>query len=155
MRTLAGISSDLKRPGFKHIIMKPDFSVDEMDDIKASYKSIYGNIVSRWRKDGGKLYWHVEIPANTTAEVHLPDGTVKNIGSGSYDFTATLPVQDEAVISDDFLIHTSIFPTSPFCHNRGDYKRRFGLQLTLAEQGNAIPMCAFGLAANQKQRQVA
>ena len=80
---VAGISSDLKRPGFKHIIMKPDFSVDEMDDIKASYKSVYGDIVSRWRKDGGKLYWHVEIPANTTAEVHLPDGTVKNIGSGS------------------------------------------------------------------------
>lgn len=107
---VAGISSDLKRPGFKHIIMKPDFSVDEMDDIKASYKSIYGNIVSRWRKDGGKLYWHVEIPANTTAEVHLPDGTVKNIGSGSYDFTATLPVQDEAVISDDFLYTQASFP---------------------------------------------
>ena len=60
---VAGISADPNRPGFKHIIMKPDFSVEEMDDIKASYKSIYGGIVSRWHKDGGKLYWHVEIPA--------------------------------------------------------------------------------------------
>ncbi len=107
---VAGISSDPARPGFKHIIMKPDFSVDEMDDIKASYESIYGTIVSRWRKEGGKLYWHVEIPANTTADVCLPDGTVKSIGSGSYDFTATLPVQDKAVLADEFLYTNTSFP---------------------------------------------
>lgn len=107
---VAGISSDANKPGFKHIIMKPDFSVDEMDDIKASYRSIYGNIVSRWQKKNGKLAWHIEIPANTTAEVHLPDGTVKNIGSGSYDFTATMPVQDEAVETDEFLYTNTSFP---------------------------------------------
>ena len=111
---VAGISADPVRPGFKHIIMKPDFSVDEMDDIKASYKSVYGDIVSRWRKDGGKLYWHVEIPANTTAEVHLPDGTVKNIGSGSYDFTVTLPVGHDAILTDEFLYRHASFPE---CHS--------------------------------------
>ena len=107
---VAGISTDLNRPGFKHIVMKPDFTVDEMDDIKASYRSIYGNIVSRWNKKNGKLYWHIEIPANTTAEVHLPDGTVKNIGSGVYDLTSTLPVQDEAVETDEFLYTKTSFP---------------------------------------------
>ena len=111
---VAGISADPARPGFKHIVMKPDFSVDEMDDIKASYKSVYGDIVSRWRKDGGKLYWHVEIPANTTAEVHLPDGTVKNIGSGSYDFTVTLPVGHDAILTDEFLYRHASFPE---CHS--------------------------------------
>ena len=107
---VAGISTDPDRPGFKHIVMKPDFTVDEMDDIKASYRSIYGNIVSRWNKKNGKLYWHIEIPANTTAEVHLPDGTVKNIGSGVYDLTSTLPVQDEAVETDEFLYTKTSFP---------------------------------------------
>ena len=107
---VAGISTDPDRPGFKHIIMKPDFTVDEMDDIKASYRSIYGDIVSRWNKKNGKLYWHIEIPANTTAEVHLPDGTVKNIGSGVYDLTLTLPVQDEAVETDEFLYTKTSFP---------------------------------------------
>lgn len=107
---VAGISSDLNKPGFKHIIMKPDFSVDEMDDIKASYRSIYGDIISRWQKINGKLHWHVEIPANTTAEVHLPDGTVKNIGSGVYDFTSALPVQDSAVVADEFLYTQASFP---------------------------------------------
>ena len=107
---VAGISTDPDRPGFKHIVMKPDFTVDEMDDIKASYRSIYGDIVSRWNKKNGKLYWHIEIPANTTAEVHLPDGTVKNIGSGVYDLTSTLPVQDEAVETDEFLYTKTSFP---------------------------------------------
>ena len=107
---VAGISTDPDRPGFKHIIMKPNFTVDEMDDIKASYRSIYGDIVSRWNKKNGKLYWHIEIPANTTAEVHLPDGTVKNIGSGVYDLTSTLPVQDEAVETDEFLYTKTSFP---------------------------------------------
>ena len=111
---VAGISYDKERPGFKHIIMKPDFSVDEMDDIKATYKSIYGDIVSRWRKDAGKLYWHIEIPANTTAEVHLPDGTVKNIGSGSYDFTSTLVAPGSAIETDEFLYTSASFPQ---CHS--------------------------------------
>ena len=67
---VAGINSDENKPGFKHIVMKPAFNVDEIDDINASYKSIYGTIVSRWHKKAGKLIWHVEIPANTTAELH-------------------------------------------------------------------------------------
>ena len=40
----------------------------------------------------------------------LPDGTVKNIGSGSYDFTSTMPVQDEAVETDEFLYTNTSFP---------------------------------------------
>ena len=80
---VAGINSDENKPGFKHIVMKPAFNVDEIDDINASYKSIYGTIVSRWHKKAGKLIWHVEIPANTTAELHMPDGSIKNIAEAS------------------------------------------------------------------------
>ena len=47
---LGGINSDPDNPGYKHIILKPDFSVDEIDDISTSYKSIYGNIQSKWKK---------------------------------------------------------------------------------------------------------
>lgn len=111
---VAGISPDIAKPGFKHIVMKPDFNTDEIDDIDASYKSVYGKIVSRWHKKSGKLLWHVEIPANTTAELHMPDGTVKNIGSGVYDFTETLPMTAPDVITDDFLYKRASFPE---CHS--------------------------------------
>ena len=100
--------------GFKKITLKPDFSVDEMDDIDASYQSIYGNIVSRWKKEKGKLYWHVEIPANTSATVHLPNNVVKEIGSGKYDFVETLPLRGSQVVVDEFLYKRASFPE---CHS--------------------------------------
>jgi len=111
-------------PGFKHVTMRPDFSVDEIDDIDASYQSIYGNIVSRWKKAKGMLSWHVEIPANTRATLYLPDQTTKEIGSGSYDFTCQLPLSilpshagegvESPVVVDEFLYKQASFPE---CHS--------------------------------------
>lgn len=111
---VAGIATDTVRTGFKHIVMRPLFNVDEIDYINASYLSVYGNIVSRWRKSHGKLSWHVEIPANTTAELHLPDGSVRQIGSGVYDIEASLPSKSENIVADEFLYKAASFPE---CHS--------------------------------------
>ena len=109
---VAGIQSS--ENGFKHITMKPDFTVDEIDDIDASYQSIYGQIVSRWKKAKGKLHWHVEIPANTSATIHLSNNIIKEIGSGKYDFEETLPQRGPQVIVDEFLYKRASFPE---CHS--------------------------------------
>ncbi|MBO5625549.1 MAG: family 78 glycoside hydrolase catalytic domain [Prevotella sp.] len=85
---VAGIQST---DGFRHITLKPDFSVPEMNNIRASYQSIYGMIASQWKKEQGRLLWHVEIPANTEATLYLPDGTKKTLGSGSYDLNESAP----------------------------------------------------------------
>lgn len=100
--------------GFKQIVMKPDFSVDEIDDIDASYQSVYGKIVSRWKKEHGKLYWHVEIPANTKATLFLPNDETLNLGSGSYDLTRDLPQRGPQVVVDEFLYKHADFPQ---CHS--------------------------------------
>ena len=99
--------------GFKHIQMSPDFTVDEIDNIDASYNSIYGKIVSRWKKEHGRLYWHVEIPANTTATLHMPH-SIRLIGSGSYDFECDLPKRNSQVVCDEFLFKQAPFPE---CHS--------------------------------------
>ena len=109
---VAGIQSS--ENGFKHITMKPDFTVDEIDDIDASYQSIYGQIASRWKKAKGKLHWHVEIPANTSATIHLPNNIIKEIGSGKYDFEETLPQRGPQVVVDEFLYKRASFPE---CHS--------------------------------------
>lgn len=109
---VAGIQSS--ENGFKHLTMKPDFTVDEIDDIDASYQSIYGQIVSRWKKTKGKLHWHVEIPANTSATIHLPNNIIKEIGSGKYDFEETLPQRGPQVVVDEFLYKRASFPE---CHS--------------------------------------
>lgn len=111
---VAGIRSCAEKPGFKHIVMKPLFAVDEVNDINASYRSIYGLIVSRWKKRDGQLSWHVEIPANTTAELHMPDGTVRHLGSGIYDINTPLMMKNKAIIKDEFLYTEADFPE---CHS--------------------------------------
>ena len=81
---LAGIAPDTSKPGFKHIIMRPDFSIDALNGVTAIYPSLYGDIKSRWSRRNGKVNWTVSIPVNTSATLYLPEGKKKEIGSGSY-----------------------------------------------------------------------
>ena len=111
---LGGINSDPAKPGYKHVILKPDFSVDEIDDINTSYKSIYGTIQSRWKKQNGMLRWDVEIPANTTATLYMPDGSTRETGSGKYSFSEKLPQRNPGIIADEFLYTKASFPE---CHS--------------------------------------
>ncbi|RZM23468.1 MAG: hypothetical protein EOO88_26060 [Pedobacter sp.] len=109
---LAGIKSDNQATAFKKIIMNPIFP-EGLNHVQASYNSKYGTIKSHWTKENGKFTWNITVPANCTAEVHLPAGsanaiqesdtpisakteilvkrstkerTVIEIGSGSYNF---------------------------------------------------------------------
>ncbi len=77
-QNIAGIAPDICNPGFKHIILKPE-PVDGLTYVNASYKSIYGRIVSNWRRDKGNFKWDVTIPANTTATVYVPAKDVTSV----------------------------------------------------------------------------
>ncbi|WP_418969883.1 alpha-L-rhamnosidase C-terminal domain-containing protein [Alloscardovia omnicolens] len=57
---------------------------------KRSFQSEYGTIVCNWKKEVGQMFYHVEIPRNTTATIILPDGTEQEVGSGVYVFVAKL-----------------------------------------------------------------
>lgn len=56
---------------------------------EAVFDSPKGKIVSRWNYDlqEDHVKCHFEIPGNVWANIHLPDGTVEEVPSGSYDFT--------------------------------------------------------------------
>jgi alpha-L-rhamnosidase len=83
---LAGIKAG--SPGFGRIVMKP-VCTDSLDFVRASYRTPYGWVYSAWEKKENAWTWHVRIPPNATARVYLPDGIVKDLGSGMY----TLVVQ--------------------------------------------------------------
>ena len=71
---LAGIQTDKTEVGFKKIILKPVFP-QGLDFVKASHQSPYGLIKSEWKKTNNQLVWNILIPANTTADVALPQGS--------------------------------------------------------------------------------
>lgn len=76
---LAGIKA--AKPGFKEIILKP-YPIEGLDWIKCSYDSVYGKIISEWKKSGNTFIWNIRIPANTRARVFvpgLPDSSIDSI----------------------------------------------------------------------------
>jgi len=68
---IAGIRPDKENPGFKNIIIKPEF-IDDLDWAEGSYDTWRGTVKSKWEKNGQAIDLRIEIPANTTAKVYLP-----------------------------------------------------------------------------------
>lgn len=110
---VAGLRIDEENPGYKHCIIEP-YLTKELDFAKAVHHSVYGLIVSYWERKKGTINLRITIPANTSAEVHIPceniDGilldetpvttnqdveligakenrTILNVGSGEYIFS--------------------------------------------------------------------
>ncbi len=75
---MAGIKSNPDTPGFKQIIMKPDFNAG-LIFVNASYESIYGTIKSDWKKNKNTLEWKISIPANSSAVVYLPTANASDV----------------------------------------------------------------------------
>ncbi|MBQ7421672.1 MAG: family 78 glycoside hydrolase catalytic domain [Prevotella sp.] len=105
-----GIGLSDNRVAYKRFQLKPAFEIQDCEWVNASYETPYGTIASRWKKTLQHLDWTVEVPANTTADVYLPDGTVKTIGSGTYSFTSEIPVLNPAIMKDKFLYEHTFFP---------------------------------------------
>ena len=82
--TVAGIASDIKAPGFKHIIMKP-IPDQRLGFVNAELNSAAGLIKSSWKYEGTKWIWDFTIPEGATATVTLPgETTSKEYKSGTY-----------------------------------------------------------------------
>ncbi len=76
-----GIKSDDKSVAFKEIIMKPAFAKG-LNEVNASYRSLYGNISSHWKKQDNQLSWEIIIPANSKAVVHIPAANESDVKEG-------------------------------------------------------------------------
>lgn len=81
---LAGINP--VKPGYKEILIKPGF-IKGITSVDASFDSVYGLIRSAWSCKEGRITVDVTIPANTTAEVILPEkNETLRLGSGSWHY---------------------------------------------------------------------
>lgn len=81
----AGIRPCMDAAGYKHFILEP-VPGGTLTNAYAEIETGFGKIISSWETEEGNMTYHCVVPANTTAEVHLPDGRVHTIGSGSYTF---------------------------------------------------------------------
>ena len=96
--------------GYKHFVLKPAFDIQDCEWANVSYDSPYGTIKSHWRKTLQHLEWDITVPCNTTADVCLPNGETKTVGSGSYHFSVDIPTSHPAIVKDEFLYTKASFP---------------------------------------------
>ncbi len=86
-KSLGGIYIDENQPGFKHILLKPDF-VSDLKTFEATHKAPTGWISSKWERKGNKIIYNVTIPTNSTATFYPPkqakDQTPINLTDGTH-----------------------------------------------------------------------
>lgn len=107
---LGGIRST---DAYKHITLKPSFEIQDLDYVNASYNTPYGPVVSNWKKTLERVHWEIVVPANTYADVYLPNGEVKHVQAGKYVFDVDMPMTTEngaTVTEDEFVYDNSIYP---------------------------------------------
>ena len=75
---VSGIQIDPKNPGYKHFYLAPHPG-GGLTNASATYQSLYGEIKSDWKLDGDKMVYSIEIPANTTATITLPNASAGNV----------------------------------------------------------------------------
>ncbi len=82
--TVCGISTDVNKPGFKRIVMKPEPD-RRLGFVKAEYASAAGVIKSHWKFDGNEWKWKFTVPKGAEAEVTIPgESEPKIYGPGNH-----------------------------------------------------------------------
>ncbi|MHA8108711.1 family 78 glycoside hydrolase catalytic domain [Aquirufa sp. A-Brett2-W8] len=72
-----GIQRDETSPGYQHFILQPTPDPSsKITSAKGHVETMYGKIASEWIKKGNKTTYHFTIPANTSAQVKLPQGKI-------------------------------------------------------------------------------
>lgn len=96
--SLAGIRTDPKQPGLKHLIIKPE-PVGDLKFVKASTQTLYGKVTVEWKREpihptaqsgqtADNFTLNISIPVNCSADVYLPnEKEAKTVKSGNYTFS--------------------------------------------------------------------
>ncbi|RFS19624.1 alpha-rhamnosidase [Chitinophaga silvatica] len=75
---IGGIYPDELAPGFKNVRLSPSFP-EELTHFSVSHDGPYGKISSSWQKEGSKIIYTVNIPANSGATLSLPEKLRRSI----------------------------------------------------------------------------
>lgn len=67
---LGGIKPDPAQPGFKNILLEPNF-VAGLDRFSVAHESRFGHFISMWRRDANKIIYTVTVPPNSSARLRL------------------------------------------------------------------------------------
>ena len=79
--TVGGIHVD----GENHFQIRP-IPGGSLTHARTEYNSIYGKVETYWERKGEEDYYIITVPANTSAEIMLPDGRKETVSTGIYKY---------------------------------------------------------------------
>lgn len=100
---LGGIHPDEQQPGFKNVILKPNF-VSGLDEFSCSHEGPCGTIVSSWTKSGSTVNYTVSIPPNSTASLYLDASEILESGNA---LSENPYIVSESLESNNYILHLS------------------------------------------------
>jgi alpha-L-rhamnosidase len=83
-RRVLGIQND--GIGYNKILFAPEYDCP-LISAQGTYQSINGKIEFEWCKNDGNIRFAGRIPANTSAELLLPDGSRESLGNGKFEIS--------------------------------------------------------------------
>jgi hypothetical protein len=87
---VAGLRPDPNGSGFSHFFVAPDAFVGDLTWARVRHDSPRGPIELEWKRDGATVHLNLHVPPNTTATVLLPKSAPRTVGSGDYEFDASV-----------------------------------------------------------------
>ena len=100
-RRVAGLAS--AEAGYRRLLVAPLPSRD-LGWARAEHETPYGTASVAWALDGGAFELEVLVPPSTTAEIHLPDGSVPvMVAAGRHRFGCRLPAEVAAARPAEFV----------------------------------------------------
>jgi alpha-L-rhamnosidase len=86
-KAIGGIRPDPSEWGMKKFLIKP-MLVGDLTFAHTRSGTLYGSIVSNWSRAGTAGIFDIEVPPNTSAELYIPAGNVKDVREGAGPATA-------------------------------------------------------------------
>jgi len=100
-RYVAGLDKD--SPGYKHSLIRPEPD-EKMTYARASHHSVYGEIVSGWEKNHGKMKVKVKIPPNTSASVWVSGAVLEEVVEGGESIRENNDIYSRKQIGDKVVL---------------------------------------------------
>lgn len=85
--SLGGIGQTENSVAYKEVKIEPCF-IDEINEVKTSFDSPYGLIVSAWKKEETSTVLNAEIPANSTGVIVIPTKNISGVSMNKKSLTS-------------------------------------------------------------------
>ena len=81
-QTLCGVSPDRAEPGFKHVLLRPQFP-SRLPSASLITTTPYGELESSWQRSAGNVAWTVRVPPNSYATASIPAKRANDVREGN------------------------------------------------------------------------